>query len=474
MTDAVLSVEDVHWTCPAKKVLDGVSFRVRPGECVALCGENGAGKTSLLRIITGLMRPDSGSVQHAQGLGMVHQHFSLVPALTVAENVFLGAEPLRYGLFNRARAEAETRALADKAGLTLDLKKHVEDMSVGERQRVEVLKALRTATHVLLLDEPTAVLGPHEIDGFLNLIETLKTSGLAVVFVSHKLHEVARIADRALVLHQGKITLDMKPGPASMQAIADAMIGTRVNERRPREVIPQSHAGKPRAQLTGASCGSGRDHIEALSLSFSAGTVTGIAGVEGNGQYGLFDVLTGRKAPTTGALTLDGHPVRSCADARRRGVRAVAADRHALGMLPGHDVSDHLRLGDEHRKDERATLQRFDVQPNDPGYDALALSGGNQQKLVFARELSGATPALLVLHEPTRGVDFLAQERLWKEIDEAKAKGAAVVVISSDLDELRALCDRVLVLYRGRVCLDVLRSDATDDRLAAAMAGLSS
>jgi len=467
----VLSVREVHWTCPGGHILKGVSLDVAPGECVAICGENGAGKTSLLRIITGLLHADSGTVTHSGGIGLVHQHFSLVPALTVAENVFLGQEPMRFGLFDHKRAEAETKKLAEKAKLDVDVQARVESLSVGARQRVELLKALRTADKLLLLDEPTAVLGPRDIDSFLGLVQSLKESGLAVVFISHKLHEVARIADRVLVLRHGKIVLEARPIDTPLQAIADAMVGQTGGDgfhhaaaHEETEIV---------AVLEHVSAGSGRDHIDDLNLVLKKATVTGIAGVEGNGQHGLFSVLVGLLEPEGGHFTVHDASITSCSTARAAGVRCVPADRHELAMLPGHDINDNLLLGALVQKNPQAVLERFDVRPPDPSFDAMRLSGGNQQKLVFARELGASGAAsVLVVHEPTRGVDFLAKERLWKEIEAARTAGTAVVVISSDLDELRALCDRVLVLFRGKLGPETRVEDASDERLAAAMAGL--
>ncbi|MCC6807173.1 MAG: ATP-binding cassette domain-containing protein [Deltaproteobacteria bacterium] len=466
-----LALAHVKKAFGGRPVLEDVTFSVAAGECVGLCGENGAGKTTLLRIIMGLERPDGGEVRTTASLGMVHQHFSLVPALTVAENVWLGREPMRRLSFDRDAAAAQTVALAKRLGMTIDPQAVVEDLSVGQKQRVELLKALRTETELLLLDEPTAVLGPQDTDAFLELLQTLKSRGIAIVLVTHKLKEIARVCSRAVVLHKGRIVADQAPTLAALPALADAMVGGGGNgEKALAPRVPRASA--PSAEVRVQLAGVGTGELSDASLTVRRGEIMGVAGVEGNGQEALFRVIVGLDAPARGTLSLDGKPApASPAKLRALGVRAIASDRHIDAVLPHMSAGENARLG--HVTSDaaiREAMERFDVRPLDPDLAIESFSGGNQQKIMFARELGGAA-SLIVANQPTRGIDFLARDRIWSALAALADAGASVVVISSDTDELRALSDRMAVMYRGKIGEALAIGEWTDEKLGAAMAG---
>lgn len=469
----MISVANVQKAFDGRPVLEDVTFTVNAGECVGLCGENGAGKTTLLRILVGLERPDAGSVRlDTKDVGMVHQHFSLVPALTVAENVWLGIEPVRALMLDRKAAVEKTRSLAASLGITIDPERRVETLTVGEKQRVELLKAVRTDTKLLLLDEPTAVLGPQDIDAFLQLLRTLTRKGVAIVLVSHKLKEIAAVCSRALVLHKGRIVLEQEPTLGTLPALADAMVGGSGNGEKalaPRVKRSGAPTSDPRLALANMSGGG----VEAASLVVHKGEILGIAGVEGNGQEALFRLVAGTEKRVAGTISFDGKPAPTTPAALRAlGLRAIAADRHVDAVLPGMTAEDNARLGHGFTSAQvLAAMQRFDVRPLDPSLAIEHFSGGNQQKILFAREASDQAITLIIVNQPSRGIDFLARDRIWSALASLADSGAAVIVISSDVDELRALCDTLAVLYRGRLSAVQPIAHWTDERLGAAMAG---
>ncbi len=523
--------------------VDAVSLSVAEGEVVGLLGENGAGKSTLIQVACGLYQADHGEVRAfgntlppgdpraaiAAGLGVVYQHFMLVGPLTVWENVVLGQEPRRAGLLgalgaiDRERARAEVKAAAEKAGLSLDVDAAVETLGVGAQQRVEIVKQLWRGARVLILDEPTAVLGPAESRELSATVRRLAAEGRSVVFISHKLREVLALVDRVAVLRRGKLVLEQRACEASPQTLAEAVMGsaaaastsnpqggaeegeelagrgrssTSANGRLKLAIIGQEEAVRPRLVAKDLTCLSarGRPALRGLSFTIGPGELLGVAGVDGNGQGELAELLCGLRAGS-GTLVLDGayglapHGWATApALARRAGVVHLPEDRHRHALCEQLSVEENASLGfhwlppwaraqgrliDEpgRRAKTESLLASFDVRPPDPLARAGALSGGNQQKLVVARELAGGpAPKLVVAVQPSRGLDFVATARVHQALRAARGAGAAVLVLSLDLDELRALSDRILVLYEGRAA-GLFPPTASDDDLGRKMLG---
>ncbi|TAK19549.1 MAG: ABC transporter ATP-binding protein [Myxococcaceae bacterium] len=477
--------------------LDDASLTLTPGRVHALVGENGAGKSTLIRCLCGLVAPDAGSVTVDEselppgdvraalgaGIGVVHQHFMLAEALTVAENVVLGAEPRR-GLFgwmlDRAAMDARVRSLAEARGMPVDPSATVASLGVGERQRVEILKVLHRGATVVLLDEPTAVLSPAEVTELLAAIRAMAAQGAAVLLVTHKLDEVFAVADEITVLRRGKVALTTEVAATSHEAVVAAVVGDAQHTVSGKAVEAEGAAGEALSvrDLRGGGAGP-------FTLTLRAGEVLGVAGVEGNGQRALLEMLSGMRPCEAGTITLGGEDVtrETVAGRRARGVGFVPEDREGHGLFGELTVAENLALGEvatatlggrydgaAAREVAAEAIARFDVRPTDPDAVLASLSGGNQQKVLMARELRTATRLLLVA-QPTRGVDLRAAEVIRGALRGLRAKGVAVVLVSSELDELRALSDRVMVLRRGAVVGEVPASEATDATLGAWMVG---
>ncbi|HET9752550.1 MAG TPA: ABC transporter ATP-binding protein, partial [Myxococcales bacterium] len=490
--------------------VDGVSLAVAPGEVLALVGENGAGKSTLVAVACGLYTADAGTVRAfgqqlppgnpraaiAAGLGVVYQHFMLVGPLTVWENVVLGREPRRLGFVDRARARREVAEAAARFGLSLDVDARVESLGVAAQQRVEIVKQLWRGARVLILDEPTAVLSPREAEDLLSTARALAADGRALVFISHKLREVLAVADRIAVLRRGKLVQVMPRAGADAGRLAEAVMGAAgaagavgesaaamIGAPRPRPSPIVSRPSDILLRVDRLSCASsrGRPALRGLSFQVKAKEIVGVAGVDGNGQAELAEVLTGLR-PATGEASLAGDATfhRSAASARAAGVTHLPEDRQRRGLCLPLSVEENLALGHHRappwgrgplidvagrRRKARELIAAFDIRPPDPLARAAGLSGGNQQKLVAARELGGGpAPRLVVAVHPTRGLDVGATSRVHQALRAARDGGAAVLVISLDLDELRGLCDRILVLFGGRSMGEV-PPDAGDDVL---------
>ena len=457
-----------------------VDFAVDAGQIHALVGENGAGKSTLMRILFGLEQPTAGEIHlrgrpvtlpsphHAiaQGIGMVHQNFMLAPSFTVAENVVLGEEPRRWGFVDRARARAITADLARTYGLHVDPAARVEAIPVGMRQRVEILKTLYRGADLLILDEPTAVLTPQESSELFAAVRKLVQQGKSIIFITHKLEEVKAIADRVTVLRDGRVTGCMATADVTAAEIAQLMVGRAsappvARERRPR--------GPVAAEVRDLSCvaATGQLLLRGLSLAIYSGEILGVAGVEGNGQTELVEVLTGLRAPAAGMVLIRGEPVTK-ANPRRvraRGVAHIPEDRLANGVALDASIAENLVV-DRYdrrpftrrgllspavlRRHAAALMGRFAIRAAGPDAALRSLSGGNMQKVILARELS-AEPALLVAAQPTRGVDFGASESLRGELLARRNAGLAVLLVSADLAEVMLLADRIAVMHRGEI-----------------------
>ncbi len=471
-----------------------VDLALHRGTVHALVGENGAGKTTCLSVLYGLRRPDEGAVLRdgvervlrspldaiGAGIGMVHQHFRLFGSLTVAENVVFGAEPRRAGvLVDRRAAEERVAALAERFGLAVDPRARVGALPVGLRQRVEILKALHRDAQVLLLDEPTAVLAPSEVDGLFAVLRAMAAAGTTVALVTHKVGEVLAVSDAVTALRDGAVAGRFTTAGTTAAEIVGAMLGRGLDPvRNPRGAV----GAEPVLELRGVPLRPGRP----VSLSVRSGEIVGVAGVAGNGQRELVDAVLGR-GRAGGEVVLRGRPVTGSGVRERRalGVAHVPEDRQGTGTAAGLSVAANLALGHHRRpplarrgwlspvavRQQAARLvQRLRVRPPDVDAPLAALSGGNAQKVVLARELEHEAP-LLVVEEPTQGVDVGAGEEIHRLLLGHRERGGATLLVSSELAELRALADRIVVLFDGAVTAELDADDATDDALGRAMTG---
>ncbi len=476
---------------------DNVNLAVRRGTVHALVGENGAGKSTLMKILYGVQKPDGGTIAVdgrevtfgspsdaiAAGIGMVFQHFMLADNLTVLENVVLGAEKL-HGSGDRARDRIHE--LAQAYGFDLDPDRLVEHLGVGDRQRVEILKVLFRGARTIILDEPTAVLVPQEVDELFDNLRGLKAEGITVVFISHKLDEVLSVADDVTVMRRGTTISTVDPHETTARELAELMVGSELPSPSTETSTVTDKVVLKVADLSLPDAFGGRDLLTAVDLTIRSGEVLGIAGVEGNGQAELVEAIIGmRKA--TGSIELSGREMSKWPTAERReaGIGFIPADRHRHGVLLdaplwenrilGHQNSEECMNGPfidkrSSRKDTERIVASYDVRTPSIDTTARALSGGNQQKLIVGREMSG-DPILLIAAHPTRGVDVGAQAAIWDHIKDARRNGLAVLLISADLDELIGLSDTIQVMLRGRLVGEVDPQTVTPQELGAAMTG---
>jgi simple sugar transport system ATP-binding protein len=460
---------------------DHIDLDVRPGEIHALLGENGAGKTTLMNILYGLSVPDEGSVlldgeevrisgpadAIARGITMVHQHFMLVPVLTVAENIVLGDETMANPIFlDRNEAHRRIIELGRQFGFEIDPNAKVGSLSVGWQQRVEILKALYRQARILILDEPTAVLTPQETEEIFEVLRRLAREGHSIVFISHKLYEVLEIADRITVIRRGRVVGQRIPAESDEEDLAALMVGREVTLTVDRG---ESHPTRPMLEIAGLKVNDdrGSEVVRGVDLQVRAGEILGIAGVAGNGQDELVEAIIGLRVASDGSVSLDGTEItgQSPRDVNAAGVAFVPADRHRFGLVLGFSCSDNLVLTSYHRapfasrfvRDERAIdeaardlIARYDVRTPSADVAASTLSGGNQQKLVVAREFDRDLK-LLVLDQPTRGLDVGSIEFIHRQVIGKRDAGTAVLLVSAELDEVLELSDRIAVMYRGRV-----------------------
>jgi simple sugar transport system ATP-binding protein len=497
----LLEMRRVTKRFPGVLANDCVDFDVRAGEVHTLFGENGAGKTTLMRILYGLYRPDEGEVRMKGapvaisspaeairlGIGMVHQHFMLVNTLTVAENVALGLRSSHGPLTDLEVVSARLGSLAESYGLRIDPRAVVWQLSVGERQRVEILKALYRDVSLLVLDEPTAVLTPGEVEDLFRVLRQMRSSGRGLVFISHKVSEVLELSDRVTVLRGGRSVGTLSREEASRDRLIEMMVGHRLSvEARP---APSSTA-TARLAVSGlwVKGDRGQDAVRGLDLEAGGGEIVGIAGVSGNGQRDLAEAIAGIREPTSGSITIDGAEVAgsSPADVRARGLAYVPEERMRDGVIGEFSVAENLLLVDNakpafsrfgflRRRAIRQHCERlvgeFSVKTPSIDTPARNLSGGNIQKLIMARELS-AGPRVLLVAQPTRGIDVGSARYIHERLIEQRDSGTAVVVISEDLDEVMTISDRILVMYEGRIIGSADPATTSREAIGLMMAGV--
>jgi len=496
----LLELKGITKRFPGVVANDGVSFDLRQGEVHALLGENGAGKSTLMNVLYGLYRPDEGEILVRgepatfdsprdaidQGIGMVHQHFMLVPVFTVAENIVLAMEPRRAGvLFDREAAARDARDLAQSFGFALDPDALIQNITVGQQQRVEIVKALYRRADILILDEPTAVLTPQEAVELFGILKTLKNEGMSIIFISHKLNEVLDIADRITVLRRGKAVETLAAAGATEDQLARSMVGREVLLRVDKK---PATPGETLLEVTDLHVRDDRDieQVRGVSLEVRAGEIVGIAGVDGNGQSELIDAITGLLTPAAGTVLVGGQDVTG--DGAREhfevGVGHIPQDRQARGLVLDFSIAENMSLHDfreepnsrfgwlrpsvlvEHAK---RLISEFDVRGGGAETPASSLSGGNQQKVILAREID-RDPRVLIAAQPTRGLDVGAIEYVHRRLVEERDAGRAIVLVSLELEEILSLSDRILVLYEGRVVAE-FGPDVGHDELGLAMLG---
>jgi simple sugar transport system ATP-binding protein len=501
MADApLLELRAITKRFPGVLANDNVNFDLQRGEVHALLGENGAGKSTLMNILYGLYTPDSGEIlldgKHIElgstkaaiehGIGMVHQHFMLIPVMTVAENIVLATEPRHMGvLLDYDAARKRVRELSERYGLAVDPDARIDRITVGQQQRVEILKALYRGAEILILDEPTAVLTPQEAQELFEIIRSLESQGKSIIFISHKLNEVLEIADRITTLRRGVVVDTVPAAGATEEGLARMMVGREVLLRVDKQA---AHPGDPLLQVENLSVidDRGLEAVRDVSFQVRAGEIVGLAGVDANGQSELIDAIAGLRRPRSGRIVVDGHDLThaSAKEALDAGVGHIPEDRHRRGLVLPFSLTENIALHGYRSAPNsrngflnlgamvsraRRLLKEFDVRGGQPSTPAGALSGGNQQKVVLAREID-ADPKVLIAAQPTRGLDVGAIEFVHRRLVEQRDAGRAVLLVSLELEEILSLSDRILVIYEGRIVRE-FPPTATEEELGFAMTG---
>ncbi len=498
----ILELRGITKKFPGVLANDHIDITLREGEIHALLGENGAGKTTLMNILYGLYKPDEGSIfirekealihgpsdAIERGIGMVHQHFMLVPVMTVTENVMLGVESTKYGLIlDKARVAAHIREISDQYGLEVDPDAYIKDLPVGIQQRVEIIKVLYREADILILDEPTAVLTPQEVEGLFKVLRTLVSKGKSIIFITHKLKEVMALADRITVLRGGRVVGTVTPDEVNPEKLASMMVGREVN------LIVMKHEAKPGEPVLEVKdlfvrAESGYLTVRGVSFDVRAGEVLGIAGVQGNGQTEVVYALTGLLPVVSGEIRIMGETIRhsSPRDILERGVAHIPEDRLRHGLILSFPLYDNLMLCTYYQKpfaqgvrlQEKAIvdnanrlIKQFDVRTPSVSVNASTLSGGNQQKVIVAREFSRPIH-LLIASQPTRGLDVGSIEYIHNHIIQKRDEGTAVLLVSSELDEIMALSDRIAVMFKGQIMSIVPAAKVNKEYLGLLMAGI--
>ncbi len=498
--EKVIEMKGITKIFPGTIANDNINFELLKGETHVLLGENGAGKTTLMNILYGLYKQEKGEIYVngnlvnistpndaiKLGIGMVHQHFMLVHNFTVTENIVLGIEPKKGFKIDMGKAIHDVKEISERYGFKIDPSAVIEDISVGQQQRVEILKALYRGAQILILDEPTAVLTPKEIEELGIIIGNLEKEGKSVILITHKLKEVMSMSDRVTIIRRGAVTGTVKTKETSIDELAQLMVGRKVNltvEKKPAKIRGEIL----KIENLCASDHRGLPAVQNLNLTVYGGEILGIAGVDGNGQSQFLEVLTGLRKPKSGSIMINGKNTygKSPRDIMSVGVGHIPEDRHKRGLILDYSLFENSVLGihknapfskgivmnyKEIRKHCDELIREFDIRTPNADVNAESLSGGNQQKLIAAREIS-KDPELLIAAQPTRGLDVGAIEYIHKRLVVERDKGKAVLLVSLELDEIMALSDRIAVMYDGRI-VDILdREDATEKKLGILMAG---
>jgi general nucleoside transport system ATP-binding protein len=497
----VLALAGITKRFPGVLANDHVDFELREGEVHALLGENGAGKSTLMNILYGLYHPDEGEI-HLKGtktsfasakdaieagIGMVHQHFMLIPVMTVAENIVLAEEPTYAGvMLDVGEARRRVRELSDRYGLAVDADSRIQDITVAQQQRVEILKALYRGAEILVLDEPTAVLTPQEAKELFAIIDELKAQGKSIVFISHKLHEVLEVADRITVLRRGKVVDTVSAEGATVESLAKMMVGREVLLR-----VDKAPAAPAESLLQVEDLHvldeRGLEKVRGVSFDVRAREIVAIAGVDGNGQTELIDALTGLLRPASGTVTVAGRPAKHGATAREMldlGIGHIPEDRQRRGLVLEFSIAENIALHDYNQQPASKAgwlyprrliaragqlIRDFDVRGGGPKTPGGALSGGNQQKVVVAREVA-RNPKVLIAAQPTRGLDVGAIEYVHRRLVAERNEGRGVLLVSLELEEVLSLADRILVMFEGEI-VGEYTPDVSEEELGIAMTG---
>ncbi|MDD2481651.1 MAG: ABC transporter ATP-binding protein [Lutispora sp.] len=497
---AVIEMKGIGKSFPGVRANDDINLTVNHGEIHVLLGENGAGKSTLMNILYGLYNPDEGeilvkgknvkisnpNVAISLGIGMVHQHFMLVPPFTVAENIVLGSEPQKGLALDMDKAISDVEELSKKYELRVDPRAKVQDISVGMQQRVEILKTLYRGAEILILDEPTAVLTPQEIEELGIILKSLVSQGKSIILITHKLKEVMIMSDKVTIIRRGKVIDTLETSGTSIEELAEKMVGRKVSLTVDKG---EAEVGEPILQAKGLKTldNRGLEAVKGVDFEVRSGEILGIAGVDGNGQSELVQTITGLRKTTAGDISIKGKSITNLSpkDVTSSGVGYIPEDRHKRGLILDFPLSENTILGIHRskafkkgfgldyrkiREYSRKLIKEFDVRtPNERIY-AKSLSGGNQQKLIIARELD-RDPSLLIASQPTRGLDVGAIEFVHHRLIEQRSKGKAVLLVSLELDEIMALSDRIAVMYDGKIVGIVDAKDATELELGIMMAG---
>jgi len=500
LLSAVIEMKGIGKSFPGVRANDNINLTVNEGEIHVLLGENGAGKTTLMNILYGLYTPDEGeiyvkgkkvrisnpNVAISLGIGMVHQHFMLVPPFTVAENIVLGSEPKKGLSLDMEKAIADVEELSKKYELKVDPGAKIQDISVGMQQRVEILKTLYRGAEILILDEPTAVLTPQEIEELGVILKSLVSQGKSIILITHKLKEVMSMSDRVTIIRRGKVIDTLKTSETTMEELAEKMVGRKVSLNVEKA---EAKVGNPVLQVKGlrALDHRGIEAVKGIDLEVRSGEILGIAGVDGNGQNELVQAITGLNKVESGEVILNGKNITNLTpkEITDSGVGYIPEDRHKRGLVLNFSLYENSILGSQRNKKfkkgmgldyrkireySRRLIKEFDVRTPNERVNARSLSGGNQQNLIIARELD-REPSLLIASQPTRGLDVGAIEFVHQRLIEQRDKGKAVLLVSLELDEIMDLSDRIAVMYDGKIVGIVNARETNEFELGIMMAG---